>query len=376
MSSTTTTTEAPTSYSVALNNKTSGNASITGRFNYWGSVEEPQEAELLSIFNGKSPGLRSVACPVTDIRLMGLSSFTLSRNGFQVLQHASSLLPPQAASVPDFHDKTITNGKYWPELAAAVKTQLGLRAAVAVNTTVRDVQENTDDDFDSANPRRNTGTSMQPFFIVHGDYTAPGGRSHFRAIVPSFFEDNENMAGTSEDERREFFKLREDIIAAEDRAMKEEGVDDPWAWSGKNYTGPRWGMLSVWRALEPVSRDPLAVMDTASLFRADVEKPYIALKRQYRDRPGFEKLFRSENPLVVAPESAQSSSGAEKRDHQWYYISHQMPEEVYALKLFDSEAHKALSDVTPWVAHSAFQLPEQENEKPRRSVEIRMIVIW
>ncbi len=150
--------------------------------------------------------------------------------------------------------------------------------------------------------------------------------------------------------------------------MEAEGVADQWDWSGKNYNGPRWGYLSVWRALETVHRDPLGVMDPRSMFRPEVEKPYIGLQRVYNDRPGFEKKFRSENPLIVAPGSGN--------EHKWYYISQQTPEEVYALKLFDSDAHKEGSEVSQFAAHSAFSLPEQEDARARRSVEVRVMVIW
>ncbi|KAJ9610019.1 hypothetical protein H2200_006349 [Cladophialophora chaetospira] len=365
MSTTTTTaTEELPSQSVVLGDR----ETLKADFNYWGTTTDPQESELLAIFTGKSTGLRAVQCPVTDIRPIGLSSFNLGTHGFQVLKHSSALLPPQADSIPDFHDEKHINATYWPELVSMLKSQLGVRSAVAVGSTVRDIQENDPDEFDHKLPRRFLGKSLQPFFIVHGDYTPAGARAHFRAVVPTYFEELNNMEGTTERERKEFFQFRDEVIAAEEKAMKEEGVTDQWAWSGKNYAGPRWGYLSVWRALETVHRDPLGVMDPRSLFRPGVEKPYIGLQRDYRDRPGFEKPFKSENLLAVAPQRGD--------EHKWYYISQQTPEEVYALKLFDSDAQKEGSTVAPFGAHSAFSLPDQESEKVRRSVEVRVMVIW
>jgi hypothetical protein len=362
MSTTTATIEFPASYSVALKDQDT----VTGSFNYWGTTAEPQESEILQLLTGKSTGLRPVECPVMDIRPLGLSSFDLSTHGFQVLRHASAILPPQSDSIPDFHDTALINATYWPELVSMLKSQLGVRSAVAIGTAVRDVQENTSEEFE--NPRKFGGKSLQPFFVVHGDHTAAGARAHLKAVLPTLFEDTDNTKGTTEEERKEFFALREEIIAAEEAAMKEEGVTDQWAWSGKNYNGPRWGFLSVWRAMETVHRDPLAVMDPRTLFRPDVEKPCIGLQRLYAERPGFEKEFKGENPLIVAPEKGG--------DHTWYYISQQTPEEVYALKLFDSEAHREGSEVAQFAAHSAFSLPDQENQKPRRSAEVRVMVIW
>ncbi|KAK4939204.1 hypothetical protein LTR10_020503 [Elasticomyces elasticus] len=359
MSNTKTETTAPPS--VILKNDKSFHAA----FNYWGKTSSPEIAELHPMFSGTSPNLKTVECTVTDIRAHGPSTFNLSDHAFQILQHSSSLLPPQSKSIPDFHDDSIMKSTYWPEIISLLKSQLGLRSAAAINTTVRDVSE-IKKEMSSSNPRGDPKQKFFPFTFVHGDYTPPGGRGHMRAMLPTFFEDNGNAIGTTPEDQDEFQRLREEILAAEQEAMKEEGVSDPWQWSGKNYNGPRWGMLSVWRPLEIVHRDPLAVMDPKSLFEG-VEKPYVALKRPYKDRPGFEKEYFSENLLPVAPEGTE---------HRWYWISEQTPEEVYALKLFDSEAHKQGSRVAPCAAHSAFRLPGQENQEARKSAEIRVMVIW
>ena len=374
--STITQTKAAPSYSAALNGNGNEKSTLVASFNYWGLSSNPEESELAAILSGRSSSLKSVPCPVTDIRSQGLSHFTLSRNGFQVLKHSSALLPPQSDSVPDLHDPSVVNKSYWPELASMLKSQLNVRSAVAMNTIVRDVE--TDPTYNvhpnqntewNRNPRAQAGRSFQPFFIVHGDYTPPGARAHFRAITPeNYFEANDNLEGTSEAERAEFFRLRQQIIDAEEDAMREEGVSDQWAWSGKNYAGPRWAMLSVWRPLEPVHRDPLAVMDIKTLLRPDVETPYFKLERVYRDRPGFEPNFKSENMIGNAPQDG--------KEHQWYYLSQQQPDEVYALKLYDSEAQKKDSDAAQFVAHSAFTLPELDNQPLRRSCEVRMMVIW
>ena len=256
--------------------------------------------------------------------------------------------------------------KYWPELVSMVKSELGLRAAVSINTTVRDVSQI--EKFNVDNPRANPKMSFHPFFVVHGDYTPAGARGHLNAMLPSFFEDNGCIEGTSEQERSHFLNLRNEIVAAEKKAMTEEGVSDSWQWSGKNYEGPRWCMLSVWRPLETVNRDPLAVMDPKSLFKNDGRRPYVPFARVYKDRPGFEKEYRSENVLPIAPKDGD--------EYKWYYIGEQKPEEVYALKLFDSEAHKEGSEAAECVAHSAFSLPGQETEEPRKSAEVRMVVVW
>ncbi len=352
-------------------------ATVRAAFNYWGSATSlPELADLHGIFTGSSPQLKSVSCVVEDIRSHGLSSFDLSHHGFQVLRSASSLLPPQSPSIPDFHDQTLMSSAYWPEVVALVKSQLGVQSAVAINTTVRDVEtETAAKKMPTGNPRANPTQSFYPFFVVHGDYTPAGARAHMRALSSDFFEANHMAGTTSRQERDTFFRLRDEILAAEDEAMKEAGTHDQWAWSGDNYAGPRWAILSVWRPLETVRRDPLAVMDPSTLFRKGVVDgpPYAPFKRMYRDRPGFQKEYQSENMLPIAPKTDDGNL------HQWYYISEQRPDEVYALKLFDSEAQRKHEDgklVAECAAHSAFHLPGQESKPVRRSVEVRVMVIW
>lgn len=342
---------------------------VPATFNYWGIEDLPTVPEIQKIFNGSSPHLRSVPTTVQDIRCFGLSHFNLDAHAFQILQHSSSLLPPQSPKVHDFHDADLMRSTYWPELVALLKTQLGIRAAVAINTTVRDIPANGEKQLNPNNPRADPKTSFHPFFVVHGDYTPAGARGHMRAMLPSFFADNGCQESTGAEEREAFFRLRGEILLAEDAAMAAEGVADQWHWSGRNYQGPRWAMLSVWRPLETVRRDPLAVMDPGSLFDGETKrKPYASFERMYRERPGFEAEYKSENMLPIAP--------LEGRQHRWYYIREQRAEEVFALKLFDSEAHKEGSKVAPCLPHSAFALPDQEDKPLRRSAEVRVMIIW
>jgi hypothetical protein len=341
-----------------------------GAFNYWSKTESPSNTEyIFKISNGTSPDLVPVSTTVRDIRSIDASHFNIDSHGFQVLHHASSLLPPQAPLVADFSDQALMRNVYWPETVELVKTQLGARAAVAINTTVRDIAPRTLERLSADNPRANPRASLEPFFFVHGDYTAPGARGHLRAMLPSFFEDNGCMEGTTAEEREHFFRLKHEILHSEDTAMDADGVTDPWQWSGRNYEGPRWAMLSVWRPLETVQRDPLGLMDPNTLFNGSSHsETVVPLPRIYKNRPGFEGEYKSENLLPLPP--------TQGKKHDWYYTSEQRPEEVYAIKLFDSEAYKEGSTVVPYAAHSAFALRAQETKPLRRSAEVRVLVIW
>ena len=338
-------------------------------FNYWGSETPPTNTEYVhKIANGTSTDLVPVETMVRNIRGVGLSHFNVDAHGFQILQHTSSILPPQASAVPDFSDQGLMHSTYWPEIVALVKARLGARVAVAINTTVRDIPPRSSEPVNADNPRADPRKSLEPFCFVHGDYTAPGARAHMRAMLPTFFEDNGCMDSVLPEDRDQFFHLRDEIMRAEEQSMAAEGVNDQWDWSGKNYNGPRWAMFSVWRPLEIVYRDPLGLMDPNTLFEGSRRPSYVPLTRMYKTRPGFEAAYKSENVLPLRPGPG--------RKHDWYYISEQRPEEVYAIKLFDSEAHKSGSTVAPFAAHSAFALAGQEDRPVRQSAEVRVIVVW
>lgn len=360
---------------------------LTADFNFYGSRDAPEISEIASIFGGRSNRLRSVPCAVTDARKLGLKSFTLSENGFQILEHSSSLLPPHASSVPDFNDTAFIQKHYWPELTTALKSHLGLRSAAAINTTTRDVRpDTTAKEINPLNPREDR-KSLGGFFVVHGDYSPAGGRAHMRNLVPTFFEDNNCLEPTTtSNERQEFLQLWKEIQDAEQKAILEEqgGVDEnqAWNWSGRNYTGPRWAILSVWRPLDAVQSDPLGMMDARSFFSAQqvlTQKPYIGYDRTYKDRPGFTPSYRSENILPVAPLPTTSTADVAESGYRFYYIADQTPEEVIMLKLFDSEAHTTKGKeqgVVECVPHSAFALPHQDGKPARRSAEVRVFAIW
>ncbi|KAI2625781.1 hypothetical protein GGR54DRAFT_637558 [Hypoxylon sp. NC1633] len=97
--------------------------------------------------------------------------------------------------------------------------------------------------------------------------------------------------------------------------------------------------------------------------------PYVPLPRYYRDRPGCVARYYSENVLVRPP--------TEDRGHVWGYVGAQRPDEVLALKFYDSEAlRRGDGSVRVMCPHSAFRLPGLEDEPARRSCELRVWCIW
>ena len=319
------------------------------KFNYY-IAEEPPEEDDVMIFTGRDDRLGSVPLPIQSIRGRE-AEFNIDTNGFQLMRNKSHF----PLGTMDFHDSNLVKQLYWPEITALLRETFGVRTAAIMNTTVRDVKDAGP--VDKKNPRFQK--SIPPFYIVHGDYTAEGSRSHLRAIVPSFFKDlgSESYVGTEEQDQ--FLKLQAEVVAAQDVAINKSGVDDEH-WDGSNYDGPRWGMFSIWRPMETVRRSPLAIMDARDLTS------YVELPRVYRNRPGFTSEYRSTNLIARKPELGQ---------HRWYWLPEQATDEIYAIKLFDSESQKPNGPVMG-AAHSAFELDDTEDLPARRSTELRAIVIW
>jgi hypothetical protein len=318
-------------------------------FNYYTAIE-PLEEDDVTIFTGRSNRLSPIQLPLKSIRGRE-KHFNIDTHGFQVLRQTSSL----SLSTANFRDTEFVKQYYWPEITALLRKAFGVRAAAIMNTTFRDVNEASS--FDKKNPR--FLQSIPPFYVVHGDYTAKGSRSHLRAIAPPFFDALGSAPYTSPEERETFLKLQAEIVAAQDVAMKQACTDSE-NWDGKNYHGPRWGIFSVWRPMEEVRRSPLAIMDARDLTS------YVELPRVYRNRPGFISEYKSTN--IIARKQAEEH-------HRWYWLPNQKDDEIYAIKLFDSESEKVNGPIMG-AAHSAFELEGTSELPPRRSTELRAIVIW
>ncbi|OLN95474.1 hypothetical protein CCHL11_05166 [Colletotrichum chlorophyti] len=367
---------------------------VLGSFNYYNSAGIPALNDL-TIIEGTSPDNKTYQLPVTDLRSLPapLSSYTHEKHGFQIVRQPLPI-SPSSASV---HDHKVMAHEYYPSMTSLLRRTLGARCAVVRKHSLRDIP-----DWAPVGMNPEIGfeiESLAPFSIAHSDYTPPGARGHFRAMKePDWLVENDNEDGcTTAAERAEFFRLRREIIDAEDRAIAEAGIgpevcgDGPrprgghWDWDGANYDGPRYAFFSIWRPWETVQRDPLAVMDMSQPVSQRVE--YAPLTRTYKNRPGCVPFYYSENALVRPLSLGRRDSGFGEMDewqgqqeHAWCYLSEQTPEEVYFLKFYDSEAlvrnAKGGEKIQPMCPHTAFQVAGAEKAPIRRSCELRVWCIW
>lgn len=104
-------------------------------------------------------------------------------------------------------------------------------------------------------------------------------------------------------------------------------------------------MFNVWRPLKPVQRDPLAVADKTSVPLEDHISVVTA-------QPNITTFFTKNN-----------------KNHRWWYMKDQTPEDVLVFLQHDSQGG-------PVVPHAAFSLPEAPPSEPRQSIEARVIAVW
>jgi hypothetical protein len=350
-----------------------GDDPVQGEFIYWAENRENDPSETLAVVNGESKSLARATLPVYDVRPQ-LASLSHESHGFEIVKHESPILT-RLGSDFDFAKLNDRDSGYWQEIRQLVKQKLGVRSVLVINSVIR---ESTNDKFQKDIHPRGLGQSsapVKPFHFVHNDYSAPGARTSLRAMLPTFFTDTKTDTMLTEEEQKEFLRLRAEILSAEEEAIKQSQASDHLTWDGKNYAGPRWGHFSIWRPVETVEQDPLAVLDPNSLFDGidlhdEERKPYIRSRALLKGRTGFLPEYEYTSMLPIVPRGEQK--------HRWLYVKDQRPDEVNFLKLFDSEAWKEGSRIMPCGPHSAFSLPESEDSplRPRRSIETRVLVVW
>lgn len=105
--------------------------------------------------------------------------------------------------------------------------------------------------------------------------------------------------------------------------------------------------LQVWRPIETVLRDPLAIADASSVLDSDL-LPSDIIKPNSRSQT-----------WAVKPNTA----------HRWFYKYRHGPDEVVLIKCFDSDTSVARRS-----PHSAFHFQEDEKDPGRKSIEVRALV--
>lgn len=108
-------------------------------------------------------------------------------------------------------------------------------------------------------------------------------------------------------------------------------------------------MPQVWRPIETVLRDPLAIADASTVLDSDLVPASI-----------IKPNSRSET-WAVQPNAA----------HRWFYRREHAPDMVVLIKCFDSDTSVARRS-----PHSAFKYEEHKEDPGRKSIEVRALVFY
>jgi hypothetical protein len=130
-------------------------------------------------------------------------------------------------------------------------------------------------------------------------------------------------------------------------------------------TRTRWGIINVWRPLEPVQRDPLAVCDGSSVRDAELSEVMTVLGTAQGKFGEASKGANVATWVVHAPEEGDGG-------HRWWYYRDMQPDEVILIRCFDSK----MDGRCRRAPHSAFEDPDRREGRPRQSIEVRCAVFW
>jgi hypothetical protein len=116
----------------------------------------------------------------------------------------------------------------------------------------------------------------------------------------------------------------------------------------------RFQVINIWRPVNTIYRDPFAVLDVTTVLEEELV-PLLVIQPDHTN----------ESFVVQAPMEGRKDGG-----HKWYYMSHQTPEDVLLLKIFDSKTDGRARRVP----HSSFEDKEYVHMEPRESIEVRAFV--
>jgi hypothetical protein len=111
----------------------------------------------------------------------------------------------------------------------------------------------------------------------------------------------------------------------------------------------RYQIINIWRPIETILKDPIAVADAKTVPDADL----VEADMTENDFPGKQWVVRHNS------------------EHQWFFKYRMTPQDVLLIKCFDSDA-----SVARRALHSAFEDDAHSDEQSRQSIEVRCLVSY
>ncbi|KAK4505488.1 hypothetical protein PRZ48_003451 [Zasmidium cellare] len=267
----------------------------------------------------------------------------LDVQGFTYVDHQSAL------DGEDWFDHEKLEKVYIPEIVELVKRNTGANKVAIDGLTLRKTVAKEQDgkkDFvmkkgdehekrvkqtprDSLRmPTRESAAGTEPARTLHVDYSLNG------------------LKTTARYSRTDIAAMAKPTIEAEEAGKK-----------------PRYAAYGVWRPLDTVKRDPLAMLDARSIEPADL------LTVETRTMSGVKEegeVLRE--TIVPAPPKNPNA-------HRWYWMPEQKPHEAVIIKFADTAASET-NGIASGCVHGSPKLPGTENEPVRASINCRVLAFW
>ena len=310
-----------------------------------------------------------VRMPLTDVRPK-VNQYSLEGNGFQYVKDKGystlSFNRPNGTESENewYHDREERNRVYFPHLERLLTDTVKPAVIILSSAIIRDAPR-----WHSTDNSKYRQGRQAPAPRPHIDYSRTGSYAFLSNMHRGIFEDTGRSKFVDSKQIDVAMEKKDEVLNAMKRCAAKDGVTLEH-WDGSNYDGPRWMILSTWRPLETVRKDPLGVMDSRTIKYGEETFP---MERWYDSFVGFSKGFRAWNDVIRPP---QPRAGTEMDGHQWHWMSAQTPEDVLLIKIFDSETAKAGSKVAGPAAHFALHLEGTEEEPARKSIEVRCYLFW
>ena len=260
--------------------------------NYW---DDPRDGSIPTpIFIGKGRVTNERPHRAHDFTITDLSgeeeNYTLDSHGFQYIRHESG--------DKDFTDEQAIQSAYYQECEQLIKDVTGATRVHIFNHKVR-----------------RGPTQWHHLGLQNLKNRGPVTRTHV----------DQSYKGAE-------LRLRWEFPAEGDELVRR-----------------RYQIINIWRPIETILKDPIAVADSNSVPDGDLVGAVMV-----------EDDFHGES-WVVRHSPA----------HKWYYKFGMTPQDVLLIKCFDSE-----TSVARRALHSAFEDPVYRDSQSRQSIEVRCLVCY
>lgn len=267
---------------------------VRAEFNYTKDLGD----KLTELYFYEDPKSLDIHEPGDDPKTMSVKSgwgkeWDVDVNGFAL----KDFKPGYSES---WEDETAVREKFYPEVVEFLKKELGAKRVLVFDHTIR-TRKNAQKKL-----TQETNTSQRaPVRLVHCDYTSESAPTRVKQLLP-------------------------------------EEAD--------NLLSRRTAFINVWKPLNKVEENPLAMCDVESAPPEDFFKLYL----RYRDRTGENYVMRHSD------------------QHRWIYFPDMEKDQSILLKTYDSDTKRA-----QFVGHTAFDDPTSSKDAPfRESCEIRTICFF